>query len=145
MVPSVLDSEIFWVSNFHKRFWITLLYTARVTTTGKRPVIRTSYEDVDPLLCSKSHKVVTNVLNEVVRQAPSSQWYPRFWTQNFFGFFNFHKRFWLTLLYTARVTTTGKRPLIRTSYEDVDPLLCSKSHKVVTNVLSEMLRQAPSS
>jgi hypothetical protein len=59
-------------SGKNDRFWLTLLYTPRVTTTAKRPLIRTSYEDVDPLLYSKGSKVVTGVLREVVRQAPPS-------------------------------------------------------------------------
>ena len=145
----------------------TPYYVLKVNTLSRsRPVIRRSYEDVDPLLCSKSQKVVTNVLNEMLRQAPSSQQSTELWSQKNVGFFNsqLHSRTrsmvqqqkkdlcsgrvpkMQTPYYVLKVNTLSRsRPVIRRSYEDVDPLLCSKSQKVVTNVLNEMLRQGPSS
>ena len=145
----------------------TPYYVLKVNTLSRsRPLIRTSYEDVDPLLCPNIQKIVTNMLNEMLRQVPSFQEQTGLWSQHFFGCSNsqLHSRtrpmvqqqkkdLWSgrvtkmqTPYYVSKVNTLSRsRPLIRTSYEDVDPLLCSKIQKVVTNVLNEMLRQAPSS
>jgi hypothetical protein len=104
-------------------------------------LIRTSYEDVDPLLYSKGSKVVTDVLKEVVRQAPpSSQWFPRFLDSAIFWVFQPSQ----TIL--AYTPVDGPRYNNSTKTIDQDKLRrCKtpfyiKGSKVVTDVLKEVVR-----